>query len=331
LPADLLASGAAAHPPTGLSDDAGPHSFLTRFAAHPIDYFTGDLALGWDDWNFVRSDLTREVLATLGESNPHERANGIRWTVWILVVAALFHWPKGGHRLKTSILAFGAFAFWLSLAPTWPEFSPSYWLYSLVSQVRVPSRAGIYVHFAVLLFAGLFIRNYCAGKGFRRYLPWALPLLIVAELPPFAQDMKIANVRPRLESLASENCGTGMYFPYVSGNWGVLQNYYFLQEMRGTACGIVNHQWPDPGSEKMFRAMGLSPAIFNAFNSGRPESIAAVIKVAECAPLSFLVFDPGTARAAREGLCARLGWQMSEERVCKRPGLAMIKNPSECL
>lgn len=334
LPADMIAAGAAGYPPSGKTEGGGPHSFLTRFAAHPVDYFTGDLALGYEDWNFLRSDLSREVLGTLGDSNAHERANGIRWVVWLLVLGGLLRWPCGTRKIQVSILVFGLFAFWLSLSPAAlaPVTGPSYWLYSLISQIRVPSRAGIYVHFAALLFAGLFVHEFVKQKKRAAYfLPAVLPLLMIADLPPYLQEMSVAAVRPQLKSLVGENCGAGIYFPYVAGNWGVLQSYYFLQEMRGTHCDLVNRQWPDGRSEKMFRAMGLSQGMVNGFNAGRPEYSLAILKMAECAPLSFIVFDPMTEIQARTQLCAKLGWQMTEERVCKRAPLPLSQDPAECL
>jgi hypothetical protein len=319
IPQDLIAAGVAARPPSGRTEGGGPHSFLTRFAAHPVDYFTGDIALGGEDWNPLRADLSRDVLATLGDSNAHERANGIRWAVWLLAAAGLLYRPRENLAAKSALFVFGAFAFWLSLAPP----GPSYWLYSLVSQIRVPSRAGIYVHFAALLLAGLFVRRF-------RFLALALPLLMIAGLPPFLQNMTVTKLRPPLASLHGGGCGAGMYYPYVAGNWGMIESYYFLQEMRGTRCDIVNRQWPDEGSEKMYRAMGLSLAVLNTFNAQNPQTIGLLVKTAQCAPLSYIVFDPRTAVAAREAVCAELGWQMSEARVCKRDPRPLLKNPAEC-
>jgi hypothetical protein len=319
IPQDLIAAGVAAQPPSGRTEGGGPHSFLTRFAAHPVDYFTGDIALGDEDWNPLRAGLSHGVLSTLGNSNAHERANGIRWVVWALAAAGLFYLPRENRRAKAALFVFGAFAFWLSLAPP----GPSYWLYSLVSQIRVPSRAGIYVHFAALLFAGLFVRHF-------RFLALALPLLMIADLPPFLQNMTISKLRPPLESLHGEGCGAGMYYPYVAGNWGMIESYHFLQEMRGTRCDIVNRQWPDEGSEKMYRAMGLSLAVLNSFNAQNPQTVGLLVKTAQCAPLSYIVFDPRTQTAAREAVCAQLGWRMSEARVCKRDPRPLLKNPAEC-
>ncbi|NJM09559.1 MAG: hypothetical protein HC883_01265 [Bdellovibrionaceae bacterium] len=149
----------------------------------------------------------------------------------------LAHLAQAARKLQAGLLIFGLFSFWLSLSPDWPwqGSGPAYWLHTLVSQIRVPSRAGIYVHFAALLLAGLFVH-------FRRLkwlaLPGLLPLLMIVDLPPFWQPMPISPVRPPLQALMGKECGAGLYFPYVAGDAGMLQDYYFLQEMRGSKCGI---------------------------------------------------------------------------------------------
>jgi hypothetical protein len=76
-------------PGTGDAKPGQMHPFLNAFAAHPIDYFAGDVALGSSDWNPIRGAITSHVLSNLGESNPHERANGIRWSVWLFAILGL--------------------------------------------------------------------------------------------------------------------------------------------------------------------------------------------------------------------------------------------------
>lgn len=321
LPSELISAGAAPRPPSGETESGGPHSFLKRYATHPIDYLTGDIALGDTDINPLRAGLSRKVLNSLEGSNPHERANGIRWTIWLMVLIALSQWPRNERTWRAATLLWGLFAFWLSLAPP----GPSEWLYSLVSQIRVPSRAGIYVHFAALLLAGQ------SARRWNIKLLYVLPLLMIAELPPGLQDMRISRVRLPLTTLSGGNCGVGMYYPYVAGNWGVLEDYHFLQELRGTRCGILNRQWPDLFSEKMYETMGLSVAQLNAFNAGDPVAFRRLTYFAECANLSFVVFDPRTAPAARGSFCAGWAGQMTEERVCKKNPRPLLKNPLECL
>ena len=320
LPAQLLESGLAGHPPSGQTAGSDAHEFLTRFAARPIDYLTGDIALGPEDINPARGTLSDWVYEDMGYSNPHERANGIRWFVCGLAILSLIFW-QAERRFKIAVLLLGAVAFWLSLGGA----GPAYWLYSLVSQIRVPSRAGIFVNFAAILLAGTFLRGW---NG--RWLI-VLPMIAILELPPFLQGMRVFPVRPRLQSLSTESCGTGMYYPYVAGNWGVLQSYYFQQEMRESRCGILNRVWPTEFSERMYQRMGLTTDRLNAINSGRDGVNEDLKHFAKCVPLSWIVFDPQTSAAARIGLCTELGWQMTEPRVCKGPNLPLVRKPAECI
>lgn len=321
LPTDLVTAGAAPKPPSGETEGGEPHLFLNRYAARSIDYFTGDIALGTADINPLRAMLTEHALTNLGGSNPHERANGVRWLIWLMVVIALARTTKDNRASQAALVMMGAFAFWLSMPPP----GPSYWLYSTVSQIRVPSRAGIFVHFAAILVAGQ------AARTWNKKVLLALPFLFLLELPPGLQSMRISRVRPALTSLAGDNCGAGMYYPYVAGNWGVLEDYHFLQELRGTRCGVINRQWPDAGSEKMYQAMGLSVPVLNAFNAQDPPTFRRLNFVADCAGLSFIVFDPRTTTTARAKFCAEWGGQISEPRVCKKGPRALLKNPAECL
>jgi len=341
LPNSFIEAGAVAQPPTGGVPGGPVHPFLDRFAAHPVDYFTGDVAMGDVDWNPLRSMLTEKVRAGTREPNYHERANGVRWIVWLMVLAAVVIWPRGQRRLQAGLLLFGLFSFFLSLSPEvfGHAASPAYWLYSLVSQIRVPSRAGIHVHFAALLIAGLFfhhfIEKYKNHSKWRRWvaLPGLLPLMMIADFPPAQQPLPLSGVRPQLTSLAIPNCGTGIYFPYVSGDYAVMEDYYFLQEMRGTNCDILNVQWPNARNEILMRSMVLSHALVNSFNREEPESYRAISTLVRCVPLSWIVFDTRTTYLARAAFCRSLGWSMTEDRVCQKSGphRPLRRKPEECL
>lgn len=333
LPKPFMQQGAMAKPPSGEMPDGSIHPFLHRFAASPLDYFTGDIALGDKDWNPLRGTLTESVLSRLNNSNPHERANGVRWVIWLLAIGAFVVRPYQARAFLYGVGVFGVFAFWLSLSPelTEPILGPAYWLYSLVSQIRVPSRAGILVHFALLLSAGIFIHYSRWPKTLK--WSWLLPVLILIDFPPAMQHMRISEVRPALHSLIGKDCGAGLYFPYVSGDRGILENYYFLQEMRGSRCKILNVQWPNARNYRFHQIMGISGARLDAFNAFKPDSIRGVEHLVRCAGLSWIVFDPRTNFVARTDLCRTLGFTMTSNRVCEKRGShsPLTRPPEECL
>lgn len=169
LPSSFVKPGVVALPKTGeYKDPSGVHPFLKVFAARPLDYFAGDIAIGPADWNPIRAAITDNILKNLENSNPHERANGIRWSLWILFFLGLyyiFNRPKDlSPYFKNNFIYFAAFAtvgLLLSLPPGFfgIDFMPAAWLHAVVSQFRVPSRASTFVHFGVLACAILVYLN----------------------------------------------------------------------------------------------------------------------------------------------------------------------------
>jgi len=359
LPPDFIKSGTVVTPSTGDAQGGQPHQFMTLFAARPVDYITGDVGIGFTDWNPIRSSLSLGVLLDMDGGFGHERANGIRWIVWALalagVVAAFRHrasavWPRNARHEFFALALFGAFAFWLSLSPNVPfaNAGPSYWLYSLVPQIRVPSRAGIYAQFAVLMLAGLFFHQFFelpsldrdgerlqAGPLAKRFAwiakPAVLPLLMVVELPPFLQPMPMTVIEPAYAALQHEPCGPGLRFPYVSGGWQLGPYYTFLQRMRGSNCQTLNAASPTRRDAWFLGKIGQPPQTISALT---PESelITRLTSLADCVPMTWVVFDTRVPLAVRQQWCASRRWTLSPDGVCRAPILAgdTIKNPEEC-
>ena len=175
VPESYTDRGVVAMPTTGdAKDKTGVHPFLRIFAARPIDYFGGDIAIGGFDLNPLRAVVNSAISADdFGGSNSHERTNGIRWTILILFGAAIYYLlfkPKDDEAFVPKVrrdlwyfIGFAIAGFLLSLPPDFiggQNLMPSAWLHKLVSQFRVASRAGIFFHFGALMVAGYFLVNW---------------------------------------------------------------------------------------------------------------------------------------------------------------------------
>ena len=360
LPPDFIKPGTVVTPSTGEAQGGQPHPFMTLFAARPVDYITGDIGIGITDWNPIRSWLSLGVLLEMDGAFGHERANGIRWIVWALALAGVVTafrdrtsalWPRNAHREVFALALFGVFAFWLSLSPDVPvaKAGPSYWLYSLMPQIRVPSRAGIYAQFAVLMLAGLFFHQFfelapsldrlgqpLQPRPLAKRFAWIakpaiLPLLMVVEFPPFLQPMPMTVVEPAYAALQDEPCGPGLRFPYVSGDWELGPYYTFLQRMRGSNCQTLNAASPTRRDAWFVGKIGQQPQTMSAL---KPESelITRLTSLADCVPMTWVVFDMRVPLAVQQQWCASRRWTLSPDGVCRAPILAgdTIKSPEEC-
>ena len=319
LPASVDLKGETALPRTGEMPSGVHHPFLWTYAARPLDYLGGDLALTGEDheWFRPRAWINERTIADLGYGNAHERTNGIRY---LILTLALIGFITARGRARRTALVFGAFAlasFWLSLNPDWPAagFGISGWLQTFVSQVRVPSRAGIGVHFALLCVAGFTLTR--APRALK-WLSWpaVLPMLVVLEYPPVFSPMPIVAVRPAYAELnANGACGLGLLFPVVSDDVFPGIYYHFKQRLRGTGCTFVNAiTRPDV-------ARALQTQFPTSVESVRTleQNLVVVDRVTDlvrCARLNWIAFDPVTPARVREEICTRLGWRASADLTC---------------
>jgi hypothetical protein len=348
VPPGARLSSVEAMPKTGETTNGGLHPFLAVYAARPIDFFTGNLGLnhGPEDINPLKTYLNFSVLHQFSvdpfSGNNHERTNGIHWLFWLLFAAAVVQMARGRleRGLRVQILFFvalGLFAFAWALPPQALGYGPSAWLYSLVQQIRVPSRAGIWVHFSVLMVAGLWLSK-AAPERWRRWaaLPLLLPALVVAEDPPFWSQARMAPVAPAFSELSREHgdCGVGMYFPFINIDVGQVMFYQFLARQRGTNCTSLNALPRGPQAQAAVEAFPATSEFVGALARDLVTPLR-LQKLVRCIPLSFVVFDPVVPRELAQSYCTGFGpgWRLFDDGVCSSPqrGAPLVHTPDECL
>lgn len=326
--------------------------FLTRFAARPIDYLTSDLSLaivnGYyqtpQDLNPLRGLASQDALKSMNGSNPHERTNGIRWSILILGILGIVSCAgplRQDRRAFRNVIFFGVFGFFtflLSLSPdAFPsiELSPAYWMNSVIRQVRVPSRAGINVHFALLMATGFFLAASTPGKLKWRHwllLPGAFPLLMLLDYPPLVQPMPIARVMTPYVSLSPPNppCGTGMLFPplIIADE---IPFYQFQSRLRGTGCVAVNESVPL--TERLREVFPMNPAYLQGL-AGNVAARDQLLKFSSCAGLRWIAIHPGVLpREWAMRFCEEAAGTLDADQVCvvKPQGEATVARLQQCL
>lgn len=327
--------------PLTAAPTVGPHPFLIMFAAKPIDYFTGDIAIGAEDINPLRKSISTFVRSNLGYSNTHERTAGIRWTIWLcflvsLVVLIRRNRNEGITRDEKlalgSFLGLAIFAFMTSLEPDWGfMWGPVYWLNSVVAQIRVPNRASLFVHFSVLVLIGMtFTWLWQQAKAKQRKFFWALPLIVFLDFPPFMNDMPGAPIVPaRAEKLPGHghDCGIGFQFPYVSGAVDSLRYYYLMQSMRGTDCSFLNASYVSARNEIMDHAFGLTQGLVDQINANSPFLKSRLIHFLTCNHVHWATFDTRIPQPWTQDVCQSLGGSMIMDDLCQRSPEAIAQDP----
>jgi hypothetical protein len=346
VPTNVKMTHAQSLPQGGEYIPGQTHPFLYFFAAHPIDYLGGDISLAGtaDDPSPLKQAVNQSILESIAANpgeNAHERTNGIRWSVLILSAAALVFLALGrfrGDPVTTGNLMFfalfAAFTFWLSLSPDVPftGWGPSLWLQSIFHQMRVPSRAGINVHFAALMLTGFLLASKVRWRKLLQ-IPAVFPAIMIAGYPPLIQNMPMAPIRPALSELQRENgaCGAGMYFPFVSYYQASNLEYQLLQRLRGSDCAILNALMNVKRVTFLTQRFPPSMSYLHQLPVDRatPELIE---KFARCVPLTWIVFDPAVPKDFRDEMCRRLGWQMNPSLSCVSPnkGTPLQRFPDEC-
>jgi len=339
-------------PSTGEAQE-WPHPFVTFFSADIKDYFTGDVAIGESDINPFRAKIDNIIRkdVRLG-SNFHEHAQGIRWTIWIGFIFAIVYVFKTRKKLspwqfeKLSIfvfLAFGLFAFLCSLSPDWGLiWGPSAWIHWLVSQIRVPNRAGIFVHFCVLMVLGFVINQWLKSSDLKvktkNILMGLFFVVVILDFPPFMNEMPMAKIVPSIKSQyqsISENCGLGFHFPYVSGTQDSLRFYTLLQRLRGTDCAVLNSTSPSQRDLKTTTLFGYQNQKFLKLILDNDDRVhSALIEFAKCNKLRWLVFDTRVPGVFIERFCRTWDGTLVSPDFCvsKSPKQdAPIGLPDQCL
>lgn len=336
---------AEALPKTGEAPGWDVHPFLDWYAARPGDYLSGDLSLEsrGADWNPLRQMVNESILSDLGYGNAHERTNGIRWIILFfaaLAIAscALPHFrEKFEPRERAFILFFSIFlaaAFWLSLSPKMfsPWLSPAYWLHSVFSQVRVPSRAGIVVHFCSLILAGLLLNALARRSSRGTWLIALFPVLVIADYPPVG-EMPMAKMREAYTNLqrSSGACEVGLYFPYIHPEYTSVAFYHFQQKLRGSDCQYLNGLLSPQRSQWLWQRFPATPEFVKSLPTNLTARIQ-LLKVARCVPLNFIVFAPAVPQDWAADVCRELGWALSPDGSCvaQKKNRQLQRYPDEC-
>jgi hypothetical protein len=324
------------------------HPFLDWFGSHPIDFFTGDVGNGIQDNNPLREKLNEHVYNNPLNSNAHERANGIRWSLWILSLTGLlfsvfktkFYKDSKDKTLIVYFMIFGTFNFLLSMSPMTGhyQFSPSFWIYKFVSQIRVPNRAGIGVHFATIIISGIFIKNLLLKMGKsskKKLLILVFPLIILLDFPPMNLMMPISPILSTYKDLENEksNCGYGIQFPYSSSQIAQLHFNYFIQRMRNNNCLIVNSSEENLVDLYLIRNFGLTKPFVMNLEGGDFSKIKELKSFIECAPLNWIVFHEALSNKTQIKICSQIGWRLLDQGVCLPSQKLKIDTifPDKCL
>lgn len=283
----------------------------------------------------MKADIYNQAMAGTPIVNYHERTNGIRWSLFLVLLIACGYLLTGRMRpenaQQTSLVlcfcAIAVFAFLLSMPPVifGLKIGPSGWIYKLIHQYRVPGRAGFMVHFAILVLAGQFL-----NRHLRPSWHWLTPLIVVLEFPPFLNALPLSPVSPRYESLqvkSANECGTGVYFPYASNQWELKTFYVFMQRMRGSPCPFINANSGMPREDKMLDRFALHPTVLQWMHERQARFTDPMVKLFQCLGLSWIAFDPNVEPTYRSEFCEKLGWKMTESDVCRSPNPKVLAPP----
>ena len=325
-------NAAQVYPTTGETTQSY-HPFLDFFSLYPIDLFSGDIANGEKDLNFVKEGIAITLKqAKYHGSNAHERANGIRWLLWAtFIFSAIWllpskksFWESQDRFICLSLFAFGLISLWLALPPNWPieGLGGSLLLHKFIPQIRVPNRAAIGISFSIIVIAGLFLKNLLSQERFKKNSNLIVGLwgfLLFVELPPFYQDLPVAKIDSPIHTLTKkENCGRGFYYPYVSGAHNAIYYYHFLQQMRGATCTILNQ---NAGSDLDYN---LGKYFARSFSMNLQDGLLSkqsklVLDFAQCSGASWVVLGSPLSIDYAKALCDEMKWQWSNDRACQRP------------
>ena len=318
-------------------------AFLNTFYTRFVDFFAGDIALQQNgtELNPARALVNSYVLENLGGSNPHERTNGIRWSIWVLAICGVIGLVRGRFESRQDLrrnisyfLWFGVFAAWLSFSPDFPieGLGASKWLFSVFPKIRVACRSAIMLHFSLLMITGFFLQTVTKWRRFWVY-PGAFALLMIIDYPPI-QAMPMAEVAPAFSELQREkgDCGIGMAFPYFTPYFVQLPAYLFSQRMRGSDCPTLNLMFNKGRAQFMTQLFPPTDDYLKGLPQD-PKATTLIEKFARCVPLNWIVFHQAVPAGWAADVCRRLGWTLYSDMSCIAPKRdnSIAKWPEQCL
>ncbi|AKV03098.1 hypothetical protein AKJ09_09761 [Labilithrix luteola] len=318
------------------------HLYLHVFGARLVDYVAGDVRYGDRDLIAARRGITRSVRDSVS-GNYHERTNGIRWTVLgaAAVTIVLLSRSRLRRRLAPEARAIGFFALVLgsvalavSLGPQGlryydEDLGPAILVQRVIPAFRVANRAGVFVHLAALLGAGVFLsfllstlRSRWAGRAVGLVV---LGLVVVEYLPLHpVPTWSIPNARTELTPPSGE-CGAGVLVPYTTFAFQVDEYYGAMSELRGTSCKLIHPAYLSPEDDAL-RAK-LSTRDFSDGDRALEENFA------RCTGASWARFGLDAPEAYKQAFCADMGWTFVTPDACRgAPANDLgVRSPRECL
>ena len=152
---------------------------------------------------------------------------------------------------------------------------------------------------------------------------------ITAELP-------VSRIVPQRQDLADgKDCGYGLYYPYVSGTWGLLEYYYFLQSMRGSQCKIINSATDTvyDRNRRFMQTMPLHDKYLQFIQQNPAAAKMQLSHLAQCLPMDWIVFDPKVPKTFMAEVCQELGFERTSGDTCRSRERArpMRQAPEFCL
>lgn len=347
VPPDIKNNLKELYPTTGEAQ-GGIHPFLFQFAADPIDYLSGNIGITLNDWNPIKENINVEINNEIPkkQSNNHEHAVGVRWLIILLSLFPLYYlirkksyFEDEEKKLYYFFYGLAVFSFFMSLSPTMfgADIGPSLWIHKLVSQVRVPSRASVFVHFSLLMIVGMYLQKLLESQEWTRVqkngIKFLFPLLILLELPP-VYGPPTYPIQPANPALEDHNCGLGMFFPYANGGYDLLAFYNFQQTLRTSSCTMLNTMtWQKERDPALVTHFGKLPKVMNEIKYDDVQLKEKFLKFVKCVPLEWVVFDNDVPAPWRQSVCSSLGWKMSNAVTCNDTfkNTKMLKLPEQCL
>lgn len=315
--------------------------YLRVFGAHLVDYVAGDVRYGDRDLIAPRRAITRSVRDSV-PGNYHERTNGIRWTLLAAAGVSVVLFSRSSLRRKLTpearsiaffALVLGGGALVISLGAQGirsydEDLGPAILVQRVIPAFRVANRAGVFVHLAILLGAGVFLsflRSRLRARWAWRSVGLAVLGLVVIEYLPLhpVPTWSIPNVLTELTPSSGE-CGAGVLVPYTTFAFQVDEYYGAMSELRGTSCKLIHPAYLSPDDDAL-RAK-LSTRDFSDADRVLAENFA------RCTGASWALFGLHAPEAYKQAFCSDMGWTFVAADACRgAPTRAQVRSAHECL
>jgi hypothetical protein len=199
----------------------------------------------------------------------------------------------------------------------------------VIPAFRVANRAGVFVHLAVLLGAGLvlsFLLSKLPSRSSGVVVGVVVLGLVVLEYLPLhpVPIWPIRSVRTELTPPSGE-CGAGVLVPYTTFAFHGDEYYAAISALRGTSCKIVHPPYMTLEDDTL-RAK-LTSSDFTDADRLLAENFA------RCTGASWALFGPLAPEAYKQAFCTDMGWSFVAPDACRGTPAheGGLRSPSECL